>query len=205
MQTAKTSEQQSQQSRGQAGTRPPQQDVSSRQGRYALGLPLAPGEFFRMSPFSLMRRMSEELDRFLGEGPTREPAEKVWAPAIEVTQQDGKYLVRAELPGLKPEDVKLEITDDAIVMQGERKWEQEETKGSVHVSERRYGKFYRAIPLPEGAKADEARAEFHNGVLEIAVPTEHQQSKRRQIPIQASSQGTTGSSPDSAGGGAKAA
>ena len=158
MQNIRTSEQQNQPGRGQAMERSP------RQGRYGLGLPLTPGEFFRMSPFALMGRMTEELERLMSGGAGREQSERVWAPAIEVTQRDGTYVVRAELPGLRPEDVKLEVTDDAIVMQGERKWEHEEDKGGMHVTERRYGRFYRAIPLPEGAKTDDVRAKFENGV-----------------------------------------
>jgi HSP20 family protein len=96
--------------------------------------------------------------------------------------------VRAELPGLNPGEVKLEITDDAIVIQGERKEEHEGTKGGVHVTERRYGKFYRAVPLPDGARADDARAAYAKGVVEITVPVEEQRSKRREIPIQTGSQ-----------------
>jgi HSP20 family protein len=90
--------------------------------------------------------------------------------------------------------VKLEITDDAIVLEGERKDEREENRGGLHVTERRYGRFYRAIPLPDGAKTDDARAKFENGVLEVTVPTEQPKSKRREIPIQGASQATKGSS-----------
>lgn len=205
-QSTKSGEQQNQPTQGQAVTRGSQQQGgSSRQ--YALGIPLTPADFFRMNPFSLMRRMAEELDRAVGDA-TGERGERPWVPAIEVTQREGNYVVRAELPGLKPDDVKLEVTDDAIVIQGERKSEQEETKSGVRVTERRYGRFYRAIPLPEGAKADDARARFDNGVLEITVPTEEQRSGRREIPIEGSSSGTSakpGTSAGSAGGSEKAA
>jgi HSP20 family protein len=136
----------------------------------------------------MMRRMSEEFDRMLGEGNGSQQIEKAWAPAIEVREDNGNYTVRAELPGLKPDDVKLEITEDAIVLQGERREEHEENKGGVHLTERRYGRFYRAIPLPDGAKTEEARARFENGVLEVTVPTEQQKNKRREIPIQAASE-----------------
>jgi HSP20 family protein len=137
-----------------------------------------------MNPFSLMRTMTEELDRTFNESNSRERGERAWAPAIEVTQREGNFVVRAELPGLNADDVKLEITDDAIVIEGERKVEHEETKGGIHVTERRYGRFYRAIPLPEGAKTDEARAVYTNGVLKVTVPTEEPKSQRREIPIQ---------------------
>ena len=164
-------------------TRSSQQQRSSPSSGYLLPY-LTPADIFRMNPFSLMRRMSEELDRAFGESNEREQRERTWTPAVEVMQREGNFVVRAELPGLNQEDVKLEITDDAIVLEGERKDEREENKGGLHVTERRYGRFYRAIPLPEGAKTDDARAKFENGVLEVTVPTEEPKSKRREIPIQ---------------------
>ncbi len=193
-QTTKTDEKQNQGSQpGQAMTRSSQQQGSSRSSGYLLPY-LTPADIFRMNPFSLMRRMSEELDRVFGESNEREQRERTWTPAVELIQREGNLVVRAELPGLKPEDVKLEITDDAIVLEGERKDEREENKGGLHVTERRYGRFYRAIPLPDGAKTDDARAKFENGVLEVTVPTEEPKSKRREIPIQGASQATKGSS-----------
>ena len=69
----------------------------------------------------------------------------------------------------------------------------------MHVTERRYGRFYRAIPLPEGAKADEARAKFENGVLEVIVPTEEQRPKSREIPIQGGTSGTQAASGEQSG------
>ena len=184
-QTAKSNEQSSQPA-GQAVMTAPQGQVEHhRRGTHAMGMPMAPADFFRMNPFSLMRRMTEELDRTFHEVSGSGPTESVWAPAIEVAQQDKNYVVRAEVPGLQPNDLKLEITDDAIVIQGERRVEKEENKSGVHVTERHYGRFYRAIPLPEGAKADEASAKYENGVLEITVPTEEQRNRRREIPIQA--------------------
>lgn len=111
----------------------------------------------------------------------------LWTPAIDVSQRDGQYVVHAELPGLKPEDVKVEVLDDALVIEGERKDEHEEDRGGVHRTERRYGRFYRAIPLPEGATADQARASFENGVLEVMIPLSRQQSDRHRIPVEPSS------------------
>jgi HSP20 family protein len=158
----------------------------ARRSGYALGLPLMASDFFRMNPFSVMRRMTEELDRVFGEGDGRELREVVWAPTIEVLQRDGNYVVRAELPGLNAKDVKVTLTDDAIVLQGERKVDHEEKRGGVRISEHRYGRFYREIPIPDGAKAEEAHAKFENGVLEIAVPMDEERNKRREIPIESS-------------------
>ena len=208
-QTTKNSEQNQQQQEKAMTQRSQQQGGSLRRGGYALGFPLTPVDFFRMNPFSLMRMMTQEFDRAFGESPGRGQSESMWSPAIEVTQREGNYVVRAELPGLNPDNVKVEIVDDAIVIQGERKVEHEETKHGMHVTERRYGRFYRAIPLPEGAKVDEARARFEDGVLELTVPAEEQRSSRREIPIQGSSSGSSaeksGASSGSASGSEKAA
>jgi HSP20 family protein len=119
-----------------------------------------------------------------------------------VKQNEGNYVIRAELPGLKPDDVNVEITDDAVVISGERKEEKEEKRGDVHVTERRYGTFYRSIPLPEGAQTEQAKARFENGVLEITVPAQEAGKGRRQIPVEGGS--ASGGSSQS-GGSEKAA
>lgn len=158
---------------------------------------ISPREFLTASPFALMRRMSEEMDRIFGDfGFTRgQSAEgtagNIWAPAIEVAQREGNFVIHAELPGLKPEEVKVELTEDSVVIQGERKSQNEENTGGIRRTERRYGQFYRSIPLPEGANADQVRANFENGVLEVTVPVPQKQSNRRQIPVQSGS-GTSG-------------
>nr|AIA18557.1 Hsp20/alpha crystallin family [uncultured bacterium] len=147
---------------------------------------LSPADLLRMNPFALMRRMTEEMDRVLGEVASgrRGNGPMVWAPAIEVEKRGDNCVIRAELPGLKPEDVKLEVTDGAIIIEGERKEEQEENREGARMSERRYGYFYRSIPLPEGADPEKARAKFENGMLEIAVPVQKQEEQRRRIPIE---------------------
>ncbi len=148
---------------------------------------------FSVTPadFVLMRRFSEEMDWSFGhlfsQGSTNSAA---WMPAVEMYERDGQLQVRAELPGLKPEDVKVEVTDGALIIQGERKYEHEENKKGVYCSERRYGQFYREIPLPEGADVEQAKAQFNNGVLEIKLPVREQVSDRREIPI-ASGSSTT--------------
>lgn len=189
-QLKKTSQQETtspQTSQGSQVTRTPQSEVSRRMPD---PFSMTPRDFFSASPFALMRRMSDEMDRIFGEF-GRGPGEaRGWTPAIDVAEREGKYIVHAELPGLKPEDVKVELTDDAIVIQGERKFEHEESKGGMHRSERRYGQFYRSIPLPQGVKADEVQANFENGVLEVTAPLPPQQVNRRQIPVRSA---TTGS------------
>jgi HSP20 family protein len=158
-------------------------------GQDPFSFSLMPSDFFGTDPFSWMRRFHEEMDRtfsrFFGRESDTESAP--WYPAIEVAERNGQLQVHAELPGVKPEDVKVEVTDNALILQGERKYEHEDKQGGVYRSERRYGRFYREIPLPEGANADQAKAQFRDGVLEVVLPVPEQKSNRRTIPIEAGS------------------
>ena len=141
------------------------------------------------NPFSLMRRFSNEMDRlFEGFGfrPRffETPVETaLWAPNVEVLEKEGKLIVRAELPGLTKDDVKVGVTDDVLTLEGERKQEKEEKREGYFRSERSYGAFYRAIPLPDGVKADGIVANFRNGVLEVAMPLVKEEKKVKKIEV----------------------
>ena len=174
----------SEQQRNQALERSRQSGGLERRGGYP-SLFSGPADFFSTSPFALMRRFTDEMDRlFEGHGWRGSKSEVThWSPAIEVKEQDGKLEVLAELPGIKESDVKVEVTDEGLVIQGERKQEHEEMREGYYRSERSYGQFYRLIPLPEGATLDQAHAEFHNGELRVSIPVPQQ--KTRQIPITA--------------------
>ena len=136
-----------------------------------------------LRPFALLREMTDWMDQtFEGDLPVGR-AEQAWAPAVEVRQQNGNIVVSADLPGIDQKDVKVEVDNNVLVIQGERKREQTEDREGFHRTERSYGSFYRAIPLPENAKTDSAKAEFKNGVLEVSVPVDQTQTHRRQIPV----------------------
>jgi HSP20 family protein len=111
----------------------PGSGLLQRRGESLFGL--APHELFRANPFSLLRRMTEEMDRVFQEvGLEREAGNGVeWTPAIEVSQREGKFNIHAELPGLEPKDVKVEAENDALVIQGERKFEREEKNEGVPI------------------------------------------------------------------------
>ncbi len=106
-----------------------------------------------------------------------------WWPAIEIKQRDKNLIISAQLSGVKKEDVKLEIEDDTLIIQGERKRKHEEEAEGVVRSEWSYGSFCRTIPLPEGADTDNAKAEFKDGVLEVSIPVPEAQKRAREIPI----------------------
>jgi|SoiMethySBSTD1v2_1073268.scaffolds.fasta_scaffold1932644_1 HSP20 family protein len=142
---------------------------------------------WNLSPFSLMRRFSDELEQVFGNGDARmlPRVEEAWTPAIEVEQTSGFLKVRAELPGMKKEDIKVEATSDGLIIQGERQEQREEKKEGYFRSERSYGKFYRMLPLPEGADLEKAKADYANGILEVAMPVpQAKKQESRQIPIQ---------------------
>jgi HSP20 family protein len=149
-----------------------------------MALTVSPFEVFLSNPFTLMRRMTEEMDRAFSEFNGSNGDSSLFAPAIEVSQRDGQYSIHADLPGMKPEDVKVEVRDGALIIEGERKFEREEDRGRTHRTELRYGRFARIIPLPEEANTENAHAKFENGVLEVTVPIAEQQSNRHQIPVQ---------------------
>src|SRR5215470_1819214 len=115
-------------------------------------------DLFTSSPFELMRQFTEEMDRAfesfgLWSGNRRGSELTHWSPAIEILERGDNLVIRAELPGLNKDDVKLEIADDALIIQGERKQEHEEKHEGFYRSERSYGHFYRTIPLPEDVNA----------------------------------------------------
>lgn len=145
-------------------------------------VPLFRGSLFNMNPFTLMRRFTEDMDRAFGTVPgTGETI--VWSPTVEVKEANGKFLVSADLPGLKKDDIKVQVTENALILEGERKQEKEEKREGYYHSERSYGHFYRSIPLPEGATLDKAVAEFTNGILEVSIPVTETRQKPRAVPV----------------------
>ena len=152
---------------------------------------LDPGEMVRTSPFALMRRLSEEMEQWFEQGGIGRSGRGgamasggSYAPPVEVFEREGTLVVRADLPGLSADDVRVEVTDEALLIEGERRAEHEERQGGVFHSERRYGMFRRQIPLPHGVNADQATASFKDGVLEVAMPAPPRQARGRRIDIQ---------------------
>src|SRR3954451_4941608 len=121
------------------------------------------------SPFRALQQMADEMTRmFEGSGfgrqwarPfSREGVSDFWAPEVEVFQKNNELTIRADLPGLQRHDIRIDVTDNEISIQGERKHEHEEEREGYYRSERGYGSFCRTIALPEGAMTDQAKANF---------------------------------------------
>jgi HSP20 family protein len=140
----------------------------------------------RGEPFRMLERFADEMDHLfddfglgrgwftprLGSGWPRPLLSRTegWLPDIEMLQRNNQLVIRADLPGLAKDDIKVDITEDAVTIQGERKREYEEEKAGVYRSERSYGSFSRVVALPQGAITDQAKAHFKDGVLEITMP-----------------------------------
>ena len=144
-------------------------------------------------PFALLRQMTSELDRafddpfFNFRWPSlRVPKEAAgWAPRVDVFERDGRLVTKVDLPGVKKEDVSVQVTDGHLALSVHRQQETEETKDNVYRSEREYGSFYRAVPLPQGIKLEDVKATFADGVLEVSVPLPAQPgTKSRTVEIQ---------------------
>jgi HSP20 family protein len=108
----------------------------------------------------------------------------LWSPQVELFERGNNLIIRADLPGLSRDDIDVEIEDDALVIRGERRNEFEDEQEGYYRSERSYGSFYRAIPLPDNVDASQCNATFKDGVLEVTLPKpQGTQSKTKMIDI----------------------
>ncbi len=143
-------------------------------------------------PFTMLHAMTSELERVFDRPfgsafhwPVLRAEAPAWAPQIDVFERDKHLVTKVDLPGLKKEDVKVEVTDGHLTISGERKTEKEEKKDNFYRSERSFGSFYRAVPLPEGVKLDDVKATFSDGVLEVSIPLPTQaESKVRKVQVE---------------------
>lgn len=149
-------------------------------------LPTVTKESRGLEPFGMMRRLSDEMDRMFQGFPRprlfaptlwRQTEAAQWAPDVEVFTRNGVLVVRVDLPGLSEKDVHVEVADDVLTLTGERKLEKETKEEDFYTCERSYGSFMRQIALPEGAKGDDAKASFKNGVLEVTLPVPKAEKK----------------------------
>jgi HSP20 family protein len=144
-------------------------DLTPFRRRYqAAGIP----DFFREME-DRMRRMWQELPMV---GKAEIAGE--WSPRVDVSETDEEVRVRAELPGLEPEDLDISLDRDRLVLKGEKKEEHEKEEKGYHVIERSFGSFYRTIQLPAEVDPQKADATFKNGVLKINLGKQQEARKR---------------------------
>ncbi len=141
----------------------------------------------RWDPLEELRSMQHEMDRlfdrFLGRGVSSEHT-MLWMPLVESYTKDNQLVFKTELPGVDPKDVDVSVTDRELVIKGERKAEKNAKEENYIYREINYGSFERRLVLPEGAKIDELKAKFSNGILEITLPAPAI-AKTRKIEIEA--------------------
>ncbi len=113
--------------------------------------------------------------------PTEEMA---WMPALEIYEKEDKFTVRAELPGMKKEDIDISVLGDTLTIKGERKAESEVKDEDYHRCELCYGKFSRAVTLPSAVKAEKVEASYEDGILEITLP-KAAEAKPKKIAVKA--------------------
>jgi HSP20 family protein len=168
-----------------------ERSLATRQGTYM-------GSNYGSSPFALMRRLTDDMDRifenfgmggmfgrswpFAGARGAFPDSATFWSPDIEMYEDQGKLVVEAELPGMRKEDVEVQLEGDALVVSGERRHESQDRQAGRYMSERSYGTFHRMIRLPEGADAESANASFKDGILRIEMPL-NQRARGRRLEI----------------------
>ncbi|MFO1518681.1 MAG: Hsp20/alpha crystallin family protein [bacterium] len=137
-------------------------------------------------PFKDLFRLSSELDRlfnYRGTSAEDEESPSTWSPAVDISEDKEAVKFRAELPGLKKEDVKINVREGVLTLQGERKFEEEKKDENHYRIERSYGVFARSFTLPTSVDESKIQATMKDGVLEIRVPKKPE-AKEKEISIE---------------------
>jgi HSP20 family protein len=144
----------------------------------------------RWDPFRELEEMSERLSRMIGQSTRhRENGKETltvadWAPTVDISETEGEYLIKAELPGVEKDGVKITLQDEVLTLQGERKQEKEEKAKKYHRIERSYGRFVRSFTLPDSVDEAKVLAEFKDGVLSLHLPkTEKAKPKAIEVKL----------------------
>lgn len=158
---------------------------------------LDPLEFFSGSPWQAMRRMQEDMDRLFGavwggqgQGALAEVGQQ-WAPMVDVSESEREWCIEAELPGVRRDDINVQVRNGHLIVSAEINQEREVRPGQGGQRqylrrERRYGSFQRVFPLPQEVNEDAIRCEFSDGVLAVHLPKTEQAARQpRRIPIEA--------------------
>lgn len=140
----------------------------------------------RWDPFRELVQMRDEIGRWFGdiERDKDQKRSALWAPNVDIKETENEVLVKADLPGIKMEDIDVSIDEDQLVIKGERKFEKEEKEKDYLRVERSYGSFYRSFDIGVPIKADEVKAHYSDGVLEITIPkAEVKKPKKVEISV----------------------
>ncbi len=145
----------------------------------------------KWNPSAELEEISNRLHRIFGRAPARaEPNNEMlvvadWAPSVDISETDAAYLVKAEIPGVQKEDVKVTLQDGMLTIQGERNQEKEEKGKKFHRVERCYGSFMRSFRVPDDADEGKVKAEFKDGMLNVTL-AKSEKAKPRQVNVSVS-------------------
>lgn len=149
----------------------------------------------RYDPFRDLRSLQDEMNRLFSSTFTRGGSDEqmfggAWNPNVDIYENKDNIVLEAELPGIKPEDVNISIENNILTLSGERRFEKKDESDNFHRVERGYGSFTRSFTLPPTVSAENAAAEFDNGILRLTL-AKREEAKPRRIEIKAGSGGQT--------------
>ncbi len=128
----------------------------------------------------LQEKMDTVFEDSLRDKEVIEPGQ--WVPSVDVLEDDASIILKAELPGVKKEDISLDVGSGVLTIRGEKRFEREKSRESYHIIERHYGTFKRSFSMPDMIDSDKIRAAYEKGVLEVVLP-KLEVCLTRQIPI----------------------
>jgi HSP20 family protein len=138
----------------------------------------------RWEPVRELHSLQQEMNRLFGSfletpGTPAAPAGRQWVPAMDLVERDDRFVLRADLPGVREQDVAIEVEDTLLTISGERHSDRHETREGYHRIERATGTFRRSLTLPEGIDAKSISAHFEGGVLDVTIPKPAQRAPER--------------------------
>jgi HSP20 family protein len=141
----------------------------------------------RWDPFRELEDMSDRLNRMFARPAVRTNGKETltvadWSPTVDISETDGEYLIKAELPEVKKDDVKVTLEDGILTIQGERRREKDEKTTKYHRVERSYGSFVRSFSLPDQVDENGVKAEYRDGMLNLRIP-KSEKAKPRAIEV----------------------
>ena len=134
----------------------------------------------RWDPFRDLKGAEAEFDRMVGQAFSK----NAWVPALDIREDEDRFEVTVDLPGMRSEDVELTFEDGTLTIRGQRQFSRDERQGQYHRIERSYGSFARSVRLPRVADSERIEASFDNGVLTVLVP-KREEAKARTIEVTA--------------------
>ena len=144
----------------------------------------------RYEPWGLLRRFHDDVNQLFDDSPLGSAAEgdrssivtSNWTPAVDIKEEDQRFVLKADIPGVDPKDIDITMDDGVLTIKGDRKHESEEEANGYTRVERSHGIFYRRFSLPDTADAERVTAKGENGVLEVVIP-KHEKVQPRRITV----------------------